>query len=430
VYVDLLGWWSGSEKELLNPAGAVRSTTRASSEETYVRGDGFGVVGQLDAVRGVPGGLLRDLLAPWGRECSGLGLDLRDLGDEELGLALVQMVGSGRARLPRGLLDALDRIEDMADEPGLDAILGRLEATNGGPDWPARGLSPLSLAIRVWVEQRDRFEEAEIKRQAARSGLVREYPVREGLAMQLPSPESIAELTERVGRYWQGRGRGDFCRVLVFRDEERVYLPIHRGDPWKTEPAVEGDTEAAVTFQPRASDLAAFDLRTGRLMVKARDRGARAEYLTRFGEALFGDPDAVAERPVVTLEPLVARGRDALAPTPGLRSVELVALRVALHHRRRSVISINSEDVLDDLDDLGLLELGRGELLYAKFLLRFPRGHRRKLELGPPNEIAFDRRKDEHVVQRFLEERGFVTRSGGDAPTAPVARTGQLGLWG
>lgn len=388
------------------------------------------MVGQLDAVRGVPGVLLRALLVPWGGECSDLGLDLQALVDDDLGLALVRMIGQGRARLPRGLLDALDRIEDMADEPGLDALLGRLEAESDKPDWPSRGLSPLRLAVQVWVEHHERFQEAEVKRRAARCGLVREYPVREGLAVQFPTPESVAALTEHLGAYWKGRGRGEFCRVLLFRDEERVYLPIHRGEPWRTESAVEGDAEAAVTFQPRTSDIATFDLRTGCLMVKARDGGARDEYRRRVGEALFGDPEAVVDHPVVTLEPLIARGREALAPTPGLIGVELVALRVALHHDRHTVVSLASGDVLADLDDLGLLELGRGELLYAKFLLRFPRGHRRKLELGPPNEIAFDRRRDEHIVQRFLEERGFVQRPGAGAPSAPVARTGQLGLWG
>ena len=60
---------------------------------------------------------------------------------------------------------------------------------------------------------------------------------------------------------------------------------------------------------------------------------------------------------------------------------------------------------------------------------RFPKGHRRKLELGVPNEIAFDRRRDEHVVLRFLEERGFITAAGGP-PTPPTPRTSQLGLWG
>lgn len=395
-----------------------------------MRGDGFGVVGQLDAVRGVPGGLWRDFLASWGRECSGLGLDLRELEDDELALALVRLVGRGRAGVPRGLLDALDRLDDMADAAGLDALLGRLEAESGAPDWPARGLSPLSLAVRAWVNHHERFEEAEIKRQAARLGLIREYPIRGGVAARLPPPESVAELEQRFGQYWRGRGRGEFCKVLVFRDGERFYVPIQRGEPWKTEPAVEGDAAAAVTFRPRASDLAAFDVRTGRLMLKARDRSARAEYLARIGELVFGDPSAVVEEPVVTLEPLISRGRDALAPTPGLLGVQLVSLRVALFHERRSVVNLTSDDVLADLNDLGLLQLGRGELLHAKFLLRFPRGHRRKLELGPPNEIAFDRRKDEHVVQRFLEERGFVAQAGGGAPLRPVARTGQLGLWG
>lgn len=394
-----------------------------------MRDDGFGVVSQLDAVRAVPGDLLRDLLAPWSVECAELELDLSALGDEDLAPGLARLVAGGRSALPRGLVDALDRIEDLADEPGFDTLIRRLEATTGTTDWPARGLSPLSLAARAWVEHREAFEEAEIKRRSDRSGFVHEYMVAANDEPRVPSADELAALEERLGAYWQRRGRGGFCRMKAFREEQRLYLPIHRGDPWRTEPAVEGDSEAAVTYRPRTADLAAYDLRSGRLILKARDRSARNEYLAQIGEALFGDAAAVDRRPTVTLRPLVELGREALLPTPGLRDVELVALRVALNGRHRVVLSVTCADVLGALDGLGLDELDRGELLYAKLLLRFQQGRRRKLELGPPHQVAFDRRKNEHIVLRFLEERGFLLGAE-TAPAAPSPTTPQLGLWG
>jgi hypothetical protein len=96
------------------------------------------------------------------------------------------------------------------------------------------------------------------------------------------------------------------------------------------------------------------------------------------------------------------------------------------------VITIASPDVLDAIADHALPELSRGTLFYVKLLLRFPRGRKRRLELSPPNWIAFDRRHNEHVVLRFLEERGFVAAPGGSlgSPEPPPERSGQLGLWG
>lgn len=365
-------------------------------------------------------------MAPWARSCSELGLDLGGLADDEIAYALVRLLGGGRGPLAPGLVDTLDRIDDMTSAEGLAALLGRLEVE--GPDWTARELPPLHLAVWAWVSLRDRFEEAEARRRAERAGLVREYPVREGVVLRLPEQQEVDELAAAVGSYWHGRGRSSFCRVLVFREQDRVYLPIERGQALRTEPAVEADAAAAVTFRPRAIEVATFDERTRRVMIKA-DPAARPEYMQRIGEALFGDPTAIVEDHVVSLAPLAERGREALAPTPGLRDVQLVSLKMALGDRLRSVITISSVDVLQAIVEHELCEPGRAELVHARFLLRFQKGRRRKLELGPPNEIAFDRRRDEHVVLRFLEERGFLV-SPGTVPTPPVPRTAQLGLWG
>ncbi len=62
-----------------------------------MRCHGFGVVGQLDAVRGVPGVLLRALLSPWGGGCPYLGLDLQALGADRLVLAPVRTSRAGDA---------------------------------------------------------------------------------------------------------------------------------------------------------------------------------------------------------------------------------------------------------------------------------------------------------------------------------------------
>ncbi len=395
-----------------------------------MRGDGFGVWGDVAAVRCVPGEVLRDLLASWGRDCAELGLDLAVLRDAEIGPALGRLLGRGRGRLPWGLVDALDRIDDIADARGFDALATRLDAGGSGHGWALADLTPLGLAARMWVAQHARFEEVEMRRRAERAVLLREYPVRAGATLRLPPEEAAARLQEGVGQYWEARGRSDYCRAMVFKEEGRLYVPIHRGEALRTESAIDGGREGAVTYRPRAADLATYDERTGRLKVRASDGAARAEYRCRLGEVLFGDATAVEEAPVVSLAPLVERGREALIPTPGLREVSLVAARVAIRRGRRTVLDLASPDVLASLEELGLPELADCDLLWVKLLLRFPKGHRRRLELAPPNEIAFDRRRDEHVVERFLEERGFVLPPPGGPPLPPRPRTPQLGLFG
>lgn len=433
VYVRLLGWRSATWIDRCQPAGAPRSARRRLIGGVRVRGDGFGIFGDWARVRQVPGNLLRDLLAPWARQCGELGLDLSQVVDADLALALVRLVGRGRRAMPAGLVDALDRIEDLADDAGFDTILARVEGAGRGVDWGTRNLGPLTLAVRTWTAHHALFEEAEIKRDIARSGPVREYPALPGAELALPCPEEAAErLQAGLSAFWRGRGRGDYCRVAVFRDGGRIHVPIHRGRTWRTEPAVDGDEPTAVSFRPRAADLVTFDERTGRLMVKARTDAARREYVAQIGEALFGEAGAIVEGPVVSLQPLVERGRAALAPTPGLREVELVEAKLRLPGTPSAVVTIASPDVLDAIAEHALPELRRGTLFYVKLMLRLRRGRKRKLELAPPNWLAFDRRQHEHVVLGFLEERGFVAAPGGatGAPEPPPERTAQLGLWG
>ena len=399
--------------------------------EARVLGTGFGAVGETTALRGVPGELLRDFVAQWARDCCDLGLDLALLGDAEIAAALVVLLQLGRTDLPPGLVDALDRIDDLADGPGFDAILSRLE-TSHAIDWEVRGLAPLHLAIRAWVHHHRLFEEAEIKRTVARAGAMVEFPTEGDVAAELPGEIQLARLQDQLAEWWRRRGRGEFCRVEVFREPGMIYVPIHHGRTWRTEPTVEGTEESAVTYQPRAADLAAWDERTGRLRVKAPDRRARVEYRRRVSEVLFGDEDRLVERPVVSLQPLAELGRGSLTPTPGLRDVVLVELRMRHLRGRRSETILRGDDVMADLEERAdLPNPAECDLTYAKLLLGFSTGgQRRKVELKTPNEVAFDRRKDEHVVLRFLEERGFVAPPLEGPAEPPPERTGQLGLWG
>ncbi len=396
-----------------------------------MRGTRFGAVDEATALRGVPGDLLRDFVAQWGRDCSDLGLDLARLDDDGLAPALAALLQHGRTSLPAGLVDALERIDDLADEPGFDAILSRLEASRA-VDWEARGLTPLHLAIRAWVHHHVAFEEAEIKRTVARAGAMVEFPAEGEVAADVPDAIQMARLQEQLTEWWRLRGRGEFCRVEMFHEAGMIYLPIHHGRLPRTEPTVEGTQESAVTYRPRAADLAAWDERTGRLRVKAPDRRARIEYRRRVSEVLFGDEERLVERPVVSLSPLTELGRAALTPTPGLRDITLVELRMRHLRGRRSETILRGDDVMADLEEReDLPDPAECDLTYAKLLLGFSTGgQRRKVELKTPNEVAFDRRRDEHVVLRFLEERGFLAPPHDGPAEPPPERTGQLGLWG
>jgi hypothetical protein len=391
-----------------------------------VRDDGFERFGNPAALRSVPAELLRLLLEPWRTQVGRGGADVHQ--------GLRRLLGQERDLLPSTLVDALDRIDDLADEEGFDALLARVEGTGTSTDWPALGLSPLHVAVRAFVEHRPLFEQAEGRRAAMRATGMREYPAATDAPIQVPSPAARLTLQHQLGAWWRARGRGSWCRVGLFRQEGRFYFPIRHGRPLKTAAAVSEIEETAVVYRPRTDDLVIYDERTSRLMIKARDLRSFREYRRRFGALLLGAPDGFEECQVVTLAPLVERRRQALTPTPGLVDVALAELKLTIGEGEgAATIVVQAGDVFGSFDRLRLPELEEVEPISARLLLRFPQSGRwRKLVIRPPDRLEFDRRTNDRVVCRFLEERGFVVGpAANEAPTPPrIDRRGQLGLWG
>lgn len=384
-----------------------------------MRGDLFEHFGNPAALQTVPADLLLRLFEPWPGVLAG-GVAVHG--------AVLDLVAGGRVSLAPDLADALERIEDLATDDGFDAILARLHGTGDTVDWGALGLSPFCLAVRTWVDHPALFAQAEVKLLSRRVARMREYSANDGHDPSMPEADALDAAQEALRMFWRGKGRGDFCRLGAFEEGGRIFLPIHRGRPLRTVTVIDGRAEGSLAYRPRATDLAIYDPRTRRLLIKASDPKSRAEYGRQIGRLLGTRFD---ERPVVTLEPLVRRGLAALQPTPGLRDVQVTELHLRVATKPPLTVMLKGADVLRSLAGGSLHRFGESVPVCARLRLTPRKGHARAVLLTPPADVGYQRRGIAPLIRRFLEERGFVAPpDSGELPSAASAPTRQIGLFG
>ena len=83
---------------------------------------------------------------------------------------------------------------------------------------------------------------------------------------------------------------------------------------------------------------------------------------------------------------------------------------VRLDDDLHTTLTLGARDVFAVLQRYSPVELTDGRLTWAKLKIRYDCGGRaRKVEIRPPNQVEYDRRKHDLVTREFLEERGFLS---------------------
>ncbi len=315
------------------------------------------------------------------------------------------------SRGPSPIAEAFARIEDLADEAGHEALLAVAGGELGVPD-----LDPAALALVAWLEHPEAFNRAHARQEPGGVRRFREFPGRSASWTPVVTEERLRALTLQLGQFFERRGRTRYCRVELIAQNRTHTFRIRRGRPLRCDAALEAIEDAPsevreswATYRPRGDDLAIYDPRSGRLKLTAPDAATLQAYVCGFGEMLFGERTWFRTGNVVSLGPLVELGRDALRPTPGITSVELVSVDIALGDDLGSEVSVRGADVFAVLARYSPIRLVDGILRSARLKLRYAGGGRgRTITLAPPDQATWDHRRDDIATRTYLEARGFV----------------------
>ncbi len=374
------------------------------------------------ALRLFPARSLHRLVREHAGACEVNGLNVDDIDGEEDSTVhdwLIDRAG----RLPLALADDLDRIQDLADERGANALIDA--ARRYGVDAGSLGMDPFEVAVRVFLDHRQLFENTHGRQIVETLRGTTEYMGKCAASVGPVADQDVNALEARLGRQFDARARSAHCRVTVGRDGDCHVFTIAHGALVRADEALDERpmlvsdskvpvylTDRAVRYRPQRRDIVVYEAAAGRLRIRAGDAPTLHAYRKAFGELLFGDAEWFGSGPVVSLEPLLRLGRGVEAPTPGVREVRLVGLKLRFAEPIGKQ-ALSAEEMWSFLAAHVVGGLAGAEVLEATFRL-FPTGSSSvaNVKVRAPNRVEYSRAEDD-IVRPFLEQRGFLARAAG-----------------
>lgn len=360
----------------------------------------------------LPKALIKRLLEPHRTYCEGRGLDIDALkdGDSDDNDRLMAFFSTPDPGMTPALLQALHQVDALSTEHGHDLLLDYAEESGVPLGVSQPELGPRGFALLAYLDHRDLFLVAHDRQSIEKVQSFQEYAAKADRRLKLESVQpKLKAVEEELGKFFQQRRRSEYCKIRSYLVDDEFSFVISHGRLYRSDGSVEKERwESQVSYRPLQDDVVQYDNRSFRLKVKASDPKTREQYRRAFASQLFSDADFFGTGEVFTLKPLLDLGSEALVPTPGIKSVALVELRWMLKNNRRTVFILQSNDVLGELEGRTEIGLGKGEVFYAKLMVRYASGGRpRKIELKLPNQAIYNRGRDLQATKDFLEQRGF-----------------------
>jgi hypothetical protein len=284
-------------------------------------------------------------------------------------------------------------------------------------DAEAMHLTPRNVAMRAFLDHREVFDRAhdclafeELKAPDEFAGIDEDVPIStDVLAWDMFETE--------VAAYFNGRYKGNYCRLRQHRDENEIVVIVVHGKMPVTTTAVENQQEKPITFRETTQSILAFDAGTGRLKVGAHGH----ESLTvakLFAKHLLKRPDFfdhADSRNLYTLKPIKVSGN--AFKFDGDWDDEFVRCHVAeiqVSDSKRGGWRVTVRDPVDALQRLCNgdedLDLAHVEINHIKLQMEFnSAGRKRKktVKIKPPSVVSFDRKDLEDNVMEHLKRNGF-----------------------
>lgn len=371
------------------------------------------------AVRLFPSTALRRLVNLHRGACVSAGLDVDAVAAEDD--EGVRRWLEGRAGLlPASLADDLERIDELTDDSGADALIGA--GSQAGVDVRSLGMDPVEAAVTAFLDNRALFERAHTRRIVEALRRTTEFAGRSRVAPTAIDPSRLRALEAKLGRHFESRERSPHCRIFMGQDGDQLVFTIAHGALVRADEALDGGPtavreadapvyfpERTLRYRPQRRDVVVYEGRSGRLRVRAGDAPSLQAYREGFGELLHGATDWFGCGDVVSLEPLIRLGHRVEVPTPGLASVRVVGLIVRYATGAEGTIAIDSDRIWSFLNDRVRPGLDEGELLEVTFRIQREGNPQAVVaRVRTPNRVECGK-LDDVLFRPFLEARGFLS---------------------
>ena len=316
--------------------------------------------------------------------------------------------------LPPQMVVPLVLVDEMSTDLQMDRLLGA--ATQRQIELSLAGsCSPSDVAVQVWLQAPRLLEELHAENYTIRQknfccfagigAAPRVFPaVSDSMLRALER-----DLDDGFEEYQRGRG----CRVFIFDHGRKVWILTRRGATFRREECMKVGGEPGVQFfRPMMYDVLVYDTETDDLGLHVETKWQERLYLSCIGQHIFRNPEYFPAARILTFDPIIERGADALrcADIPGMHEVKLVEVNKRWNNAQHE-IDIKKADDFFALGDRARSFLQYGTLTKLVFRVWFEGDNKpRSVTVRWPNVTKYERDSDSERIEAWLRLRGFIAR--------------------
>ena len=311
---------------------------------------------------------------------------------------------------PAKLIEGLHVIGNMGIEERIDDLLEI--AFINGVDSGDGGITPLDLAVRIWLKAPralNKKEQGGFQRKLDFEHFPSRVPAGTLAVSELPS--DLAPLEANLSQWFQINKRGPGVEIQQVASGTEARFLIDHGQPCKRERNRKGRESSWRYFRPERTDMVIYDAAANELRVPATTLGEMRLYVAAFGKYLFGDEHHFGFTQKYTLSPLQERGRDALAccGIEGLESIRLREVQWLWNGAFTHVETHRASDVFEAFAMRGMVLPKEPTIQKAVFELKLLGAPKRRLAtIRMPNLASFSSGEEAAPVEQWLRQQGFI----------------------
>lgn len=326
---------------------------------------------------------------------------------------LVNVLMNPDTDTPKGLLDALYFVHEMATPESMDVLIHEAEnngiSLDGTPDPTAA-----DVAVQVYLQDKDLLERKHAERylMKPRSFEYFQTDVNPIPKFKQPNAKSLAALENDLDDWFEKKKRGRGSKVFVYPKNDSVWFLVRHGDPLRREGSlVDGGQASSVFYRPEKYDVLVYEPAIGEIRMHACGKGEKDLYRRQIGRHLFSNEEFFPEIGKYTLEPLRNGGESSIVCTDvdGMEWARLKEIQFFWGGSEGEIEIRKANDIFIAYAGMGRTMPQKARIIRASFQVKFTDSKTaRTVTIRPSNIAQYTRDSDASVVEDWLIKRGFI----------------------
>ena len=325
---------------------------------------------------------------------------------------LVNVLMNPDTDTPKGLLDALYFVHEMATPEAMDVLLQEAEnngiSLDGNPDPTAA-----DVAVQVYLQDKDLLERKHaeqylFKPRSFEYFQTDTHPIPK---FKPPTAKALSSLEKDLDDWFEKKKRGRGSKVFVYPKKDAVWFLVRHGDPLRREGSLDGGQTSSVFYRPEKYDVLVYEPTIGEIRMHACGKGEKDLFRRQFGRHVFNNEDFFPETGKYTLEPLRNGGDTSIVCTDvdGMEWVRLKEIQFFWGGSEKEIEIRKANDVFAAYAGRSRAMPQKARIIRASFQVKFTDSKTaRTVTIRPSNIAQYTRDSDAAVVEDWLTKRGFI----------------------